>query len=147
MGSTFKGRAVLPGKLEGKALVTRKGFNVYASFYNSLHEHAEIAPCADVGNTDLFGKRLDAGVICLPKTIGSTSAGAVWLRLARLGIAPNALLFSQPIDSLAAGGLLVADQWAGKRIVTIDRLGETFLASVQDGDWLVIQEDGTVNIK
>ena len=146
MSSTFKGRTILPGKLAGKALVATTGFNAYACFYNSIREGVTYSECADSGNQDLFGKRLDGAIICLPNTIGSTSAGAVWQRVARLGVAPSAMLFSKPIDSLAAGGLIVADLWAGKRIVTIDRLGDEFLHAVSEGDWITIHDDGNVII-
>ena len=146
MSSTFKGRAVLPGNLVGRALVTTTGFNAYACFYNSLQEGVVYSECADSGNKDLFGKRLDGKIICLPSTIGSTSAGAVWQRIAQLGVAPLAMLFSKPIDSLAAGGLIVADLWAGKRIVTVDQLGDEFLRAVSEGDWITIHDDGNVII-
>ena len=146
-GRSFKGRAVLPGNLEGEALVTHVGFNAYASFYTSIHTQVEMAQCADSGNQELYGKNLTDKIICLPKTTGSTSAGAVWQRVAQMGVAPRAMLFSQQIDSLAAGGLVVADVWAGKRIVTVDQLGGEFLESVKDGDRIVIQEDGTVRIQ
>lgn len=146
-GRSFKGRAILPGNLEGEALVTHVGFNTYASFYTSIHVEVEAARCADSGNQELYGKNLTDKIICLPKTTGSTSAGAVWQRVAQMGIAPKAMLFSQQIDSLAAGGLIVADVWAGKRIVTVDQLGDKFLETVQDGDRIVIQEDGTVIIQ
>jgi len=144
---SFKGRAILPGNLEGEALVTHVGFNTYASFYTSIHTQVEAAQCADSSNQELYGKKLTDKILCLPKTTGSTSAGAVWQRVARMGIAPKAMLFSQKIDSLAAGGLVVADVWAGKRIVTVDQLGGEFLESVKDGDRIVIQEDGTVIIQ
>jgi predicted aconitase with swiveling domain len=147
MSRSFKGRAILPGNLEGEALVTHVGFNAYASFYTSIHVQVETAQCADSGNQELYGKNLTDKVICLPKTIGSTSAGAVWQRVAHMGIAPKAMLFSQPIDSLAAGGLIVADVWAGKRIVAVDQLGDEFLDSVRDGDRVVIREDGTVTMQ
>ncbi len=146
MSSTFKGRAVLPGNLAGRALVTTRGFNAYACFYNSLQEGVVYSKCADSGNKDLFGKRLDGKIICLPNTIGSTSAGAVWQRVAQFGVAPLAMLFSKPIDSLAAGGLIVADLWAGKRIVTIDQLGDEFLNTVSEGEWITIHDDGNVII-
>lgn len=146
MSKTFQGRAVLPGNQEGEALVTQGGFNAYASFYNSLRENVVSAECADSGNEELFEKRLDGKIICLPYTIGSTSAGAVWQRIARLGVAPKAMLFSQPIDSLAAGGLIVTDIWAGIRIVTIDQLGQAFLQVVKTGDKIIVKEDGTVII-
>ncbi|TEU18340.1 MAG: DUF126 domain-containing protein [Anaerolineales bacterium] len=147
MSRSFKGRAILPGNLEGEALVTHVGFNTYASFYTSIHTQVEAAQCADSSNQELYGKKLTDKILCLPKTTGSTSAGAVWQRVARMGIAPKAMLFSQKIDSLAAGGLVVADVWAGKRIVTVDQLGGEFLESVKDGDRIVIQEDGTVIIQ
>jgi predicted aconitase with swiveling domain len=144
---SFKGRAILPDDLEGEALVTRAGFNTYASFYTSIHDQVEAAVCADSGNQELYGKNLSGKIICLPNTVGSTSAGAVWQRLAHLDIAPRAMLFSRQIDSLAAGGLIVADVWAGKRICTVDRLGDEFLESVKDGDWIVIRLDGTVIVE
>jgi predicted aconitase with swiveling domain len=153
---TFRGRAILPPdsryprNLEGEALVTHRGFNTYASFYTSIHGPVEAAECADSGNQELYGKNLTDKIICLPKTVGSTSAGAVWQRIARMGIAPKAMLFSQQIDSLAAGGLVVADVWAGSvsaRIYVIDQLGDEFLETVKDGDRIVIRQDGTVTIQ
>jgi predicted aconitase with swiveling domain len=146
-GRSFKGRAILPGNLEGEALVTHVGFNAYASFSTSIHTQVETAQCADSSNEELYGKNLTDKIICLPKTIGSTSAGAVWQRVAQMGIAPKAMLFSQQIDSLAAGGLVVADVWAGKRIYVVDQLGDEFLESVKDSDRIVIREDGTVTIQ
>ncbi len=147
MKKTFKGRAILPGNIEGDALVTHRGFNTYASFFTSIHVPSNKAPCADIGNQDIYGKNLTGKIICLPKTIGSTSGGAVWQRLAGMGNAPKAMLFSQQIDSLAAAGLIVADVWAGKRIYTVDQLGDEFLESVKEGDRIYIKEDGTVTIQ
>jgi len=140
----FQGRAILSGNLEGEALVTRSGFNTYACFYNSLNDAATSAECADSGNKDLFGKRLDGKIICLPNSTGSTSAGAVWLRLANLGVTPKAMLFTQSIDPLSAGGLIIADLWANVRIITLDQLGDEFLQIVKSGDKLSIEENGKV---
>jgi predicted aconitase with swiveling domain len=147
MTRSFKGRALLAGALEGEALVSRVGFNTYASYSTSLHFPVERALCADRSNQQLFGKNLSEKILCLPKSIGSTSAGAVWLRVAMLGIAPKALLFSQDIDSLAAGGLAVAEVWSDHRIVAVDQLGDEFLETVQEGDRIEIREDGTVRVR
>jgi predicted aconitase with swiveling domain len=70
----------------------------------------------------------------------------VWQRLVKMGNAPRAMLFSKPIDSLAAGGLIVADIWAGKRIVVVDRLGDDFLATVTHGDVVAVRENGEITI-
>ena len=147
MRRTFEGRVILPANLEGEALVTHVGFNTYACFSKSMHTHAKTAKCSDSSNRELYGRDLTNKVICLQKTIGSTSSGAVWQRVAQLGIAPQAMLFSQPIDSLAAAGLIIADEWVGKRICTVDQLGDEFLQTVKDGDQIVIRQDGTVIIK
>ena len=146
MGKSFKGRSILPGKIKGEALVTHNGFNAYASFFNSLHDDAVSAVCADSGNKTLFGKDLTGKIVCLPKTIGSTSAGAVWQRVASLGVAPIGMLFSESIDSLAAAGLIVADRWVNKRIVAVDRLGEDFLDAILDGSRIEIKENGVVEV-
>ncbi len=146
MTLSFKGRTILPGTAAGEVLVTRRGFNTYASFFTSIHTRTRKAICADSGNPDLYQKDLANKIICLPKTTGSTSSGAVWQRLAKRGIAPLAMLFSQQIDSLAAGGLIVADIWAGKRIITVDQLGESFLDAIKSGDRVTIDENGIVKV-
>jgi len=146
MSRLFKGRPVLSGTGRGEALVSHGGFNTYATFFTSIHVPMDKAICADSGNVDLYCKDLAGKIICLPKTTGSTSGGAVWQRLVKMGNAPKAMLFSQHIDSLVAGGLLVADIWADHRIITVDQLGDAFLESVRDGDVIEIVEDGTVKI-
>ena len=40
----------------------------------------------------------------------------------------------------------MADIWIGKRIFVIDKLGAKLLEIVQDGDWIKIDQDGTVVI-
>ncbi len=144
---SFTGRPILPGAFEGEALVTSQGFSAYASFYTSIHSPVESAICADSGNPDIFGKNLTGKIICLPKTIGSTSAGAVWMRVVKFGVAPKAMLFSQSINGLAAAGLVVVDVWAGERIFAVDQLGDDFLEAVKDGDRIVVQEDGIVTVR
>ncbi len=144
--SAFKGRSILAGNMEGVALVSHKGFNTYASFSTSMLTNAKVAICSDRSNEELHGKELTGKVLCIPKTIGSTSSGAVWERIVQLGIAPKAVLFSQQIDSLAAGGLIIADVWTKIRIIAIDGLGHQFLDLVQDGDRIEIALDGTVRI-
>jgi predicted aconitase with swiveling domain len=143
---TFRGRPVIPGNASGAAAVSHRGFDTYASFFESIHEPSDAAICADSGNEDLYGRDLAGKIICVPTTIGSTSGGAVWQRLIELGNPPKAMLFASAIDSLAAGGLIVADLWAGRRIVVVDRLGDAFLETVVDGDAITIGEDGMVAI-
>lgn len=144
MARTFRGRPVVAGDVTGEALVTHSGFNSLASFYHSMLSRATRAICSDQDNQELYGKDLTGKIICLPKSTGSTSAGATWDRVAHMGIAPLAMLFSQRIDSLAAAGLTLARMWAGRTIYAVDELGDAFLDYVREGDHIHIGEDGVV---
>ena len=72
--------------------------------------------------------------------------GMALMGMTAIGVGPRALLFSKPIDTLAAAGVLMADIWRDQRIVTIDTLGDDFLESVQTGDPIAVHEDGTVEV-
>ena len=74
---------------------------------------------------------------------GAVKAEAV---VSAMGAAPAALLFSGPIDSLAAAGAILADVWTPHSIPTVDGLGEEFLAYVQDGMTIEVAADGTVTV-
>ena len=61
---------------------------------------------------------------------------------------PACMLFSQPIDSLAAAGSILASVWLDDvQMPVIDNLGETFLRYVEDGMTVTIEEDGIVCVE
>jgi predicted aconitase with swiveling domain len=72
--------------------------------------------------------------------------GMALMGMKAIGVGPEALLFSQPIDTLAAAGVLMADIWKEQRIVTVDMLGDEFLDAVKMGDPISVKEDGTVEV-
>lgn len=144
---TFSGRVVLGGEVYGKATVSKRPFNTTGSYYdNCFAGKTDGAPCSDINNKELYGKELSGAIICLPTTIGSTTGGMCLMGMKAIGVGPEALLFSKPIDSLAAAGVLMADIWKDERMVTIDMLGDEFLETVQTGDPIAIHEDGTVEV-
>lgn len=60
---------------------------------------------------------------------------------------PACMLFSEPIDSLAAAGAVLADVWLEDvSMPVIDSLGEEFLDYVKDEMTIVIKENGMVEI-
>ena len=64
-----------------------------------------------------------------------------------MGRQPACLLFSEPIDSLAAAGAVLSDVWLeGHPLPVIDSLGEEFLSYVQDGMSITIHPDGRVEV-
>lgn len=146
MSKTFKGRPVLSGTCQGEALVSHGGFNTLASFQKAIILQSNSAKCSDQNNADLYKRQMTGKILCLPQTIGSTTGGLVLMTTCSLGSQPKAMLFANPIDSLAAAGVILSDIWLEKRIVVVDNLGEDFLQAVQTGESVSIADDGTVTI-
>ena len=143
---TFKGRVVVPGACEAEALVTKNGFNTLASFQKSLQFGDKTAKCGDQNNPDIYNQPMAGKALCLPQTIGSTTGGMVLYCATAMNRSPACLLFSKPIDSLAAAGAILSDIWTDNSLPTIDCLGDEFLEAVKTGDKIKVEEDGTVTI-
>ncbi len=143
----FKGRVVAGGSLVGEAVVSTQGVNTLATFQKSALKNAKQVICSDQNNPDIYNKNLTGKVLCLPKTIGSTTGGLVIQTICSMGIGPSAMLFSETIDSLAASGIILARNWENSNVIAIDQLGAGFLKYVKTGDKITIQEDGTVLVE
>lgn len=145
---TFHGRAVAPGSVTAAALVSHGGLNTLASFQKALQFGDKKATCGDQNNPDLYGKQMAGKALCLPRTIGSTTGGLVLYCACSMHRQPACMLFSEPIDSLAAAGAILADVWLDDvSMPVIDSLGEDFLAYVKDDMTVTVQEDGTVSVE
>ena len=141
----FKGRVVTPGTVTAPALVSHGGLNTMASFQAALQFGGKKATCGDQNNPDLYGKQMAGKALCLPQTIGSTTGGLVLYCACSMGRPPACLLFSNPIDSLAAAGSILASVWLeDAKMPVVDSLGEEFLDYVKDDMTVTIKEDGTV---
>ena len=143
----FKGRVIVPGTVKAEALVSHGGFNTLASFQKSLMFGDKKATCSDQNNSDIYGKPMHGMALCLPQTIGSTTGGMVLYCAAALSREPACLLFSKPIDSLAAAGAILADVWTDASMPTVASLGDEFLEEVKSGMTVTIEEDGVVTIE
>ena len=145
---TFQGRVVTPGTASAKALVSHGGLNTLASFQNALQFGDKSAKCSDQNNPDLYGKPMVGTALCLPQTIGSTTGGLVLYCAAAMGRQPACMLFSKPIDSLAAAGAILADIWVdGVSMPVVDSLGDEFLDYVKDGMKITVKADGVVVVE
>lgn len=141
----FKGRVVSAGEVTATALVSHGGLNTLASFQGALQFGDKTAKCGDQNNPDLFGKKMAGAALCLPQTIGSTTGGLVLYCAVAMRRQPACMLFSKPIDSLAAAGAVLADVWIDDvTMPVIDNLGDEFLDYVKDGMEITVKDDGTV---
>ena len=145
---SFKGRVVSPGSVTAPALVSHGGLNTLASFQKALQFGDKKATCGDQNNPDLYGKQMAGKALCLPRTIGSTTGGLVLYCACSMHRQPACMLFSEPIDSLAAAGAVLADVWLEDvHMPVIDSLGEEFLNFVKDDMTVTVQPDGTVTVE
>ena len=143
----FKGRIIAPGTITAPAVVTHSGFNTLASLQSALQFGDKKATCGDQNNSDLYGKQLAGKALCLPQTIGSTTGGLVLYCACAMERQPACMLFSKPIDSLAAAGSILASVWLESiQMPVIDSLGDEFLETVKTGDRIQVEADGTVII-
>ena len=144
----FTGRVVAKGTVSAPALVSHGGLNTLASFQKALQFGDKKATCGDQNNPDLYGKPMAGKALCLPRTIGSTTGGLVLYCACSMHRNPACMLFSEPIDSLAAAGAILSDVWlAGASMPVIDSLGEEFLAYVEDGMQITVSDDCLVTVE
>ncbi len=144
----FKGRVVAPGTVSAPAVVSHGGLNTLASFQKALQFGDKKATCGDQNNPDLYGKQMAGKALCLPRTIGSTTGGLVLYCACSMKRQPACMLFSEPIDSLAAAGAVLADVWLDDvSMPVIDSLGEEFLNYVKDDMTITVKDDGVVVVE
>ena len=143
----FKGRPVVAGSCTAPALVSHGGFNTLASFQASLQFGDKTAKCGDQNNSDIYGKPMVGTALCLPQTIGSTTGGMVLFTVCSHGKQPACMLFSLPIDSLAASGAILGDVWTDSKMPVVDSLGDEFLQYVQTGMTVTVKDGGIVEVE
>ena len=142
----FKGRVIVPGTCTAEALVSKGGFNTLASYQTPMLLGDKQVKCGDQNNPDLYKKSMIGKALCLPMTIGSTTGGMVLYTVCALGKQPACMLFSMPIDSLAASGAILGDVWTEAKMPVVDNLGEEFLEYAQTGMTITVKEDGLVEV-
>lgn len=142
----FKGRVVVPGTCTAEALVSHGGFNTLASYQMALMFGDKKVKCGDQNNADIYKMPMLGKALCLPMTIGSTTGGMVLFTACALGKQPACMLFSEPIDPLAASGAILGDVWTDASMPVVDSLGEEFLECVKNGMSITVKNDGVVEV-
>ena len=144
----FQGRVVVPGECRAEALVSHGGFNTLASYQMALMFGDKQVKCDDQNNADLYKKSMLGKALCLPQTIGSTTGGLVLYSACAMDRQPACMLFSKPIDSLAAAGAILASVWLeGIDMPVVDSLGDEFLEYVKDDMTITVREGGVVVVE
>ncbi len=147
MSRTFKGRVVVPGKVDAEAIVTHAGFNTLANLKTAGSFLNPKGILQDHNNPEIFGKAIPQKALCLPETIGSTTGGMVLYCASCMKVGPACMLFSKKADTLAVAGAVLTANWSDYPIVLVDELGDEFLDYVKEGQMIHVSEDGTVVVE
>jgi predicted aconitase with swiveling domain len=137
MSRTLHGRALVAGSAEGAALVSARPISLWGALDPNTGELID-------RRHDRCGEAVTGKVFVFPSGKGSSTGSAILLESIRAGTAPAAIVTARP-DPIAALGAIVADELY-HRTVPIVVLAEEDFASIQDGDFLTVRPDGTVEV-
>lgn len=143
----FKGRVIVGGECNAEALVSHCGFNTLASYQTPMLLGDKEVKCSDQNNADLYKKSMYRKALCLPQTIGSTTGGMALYTVLSMDKHPTCMLFSMPIDSLAASGAILGAVWTKSKMPVIDSLGDEFLEYVKTGMTVTVKSGGIVEVE
>lgn len=119
----LKGRAIVPGKARGRALVSTKPL----SFLGGVDQKSGVVI---ERNHDLFGTCIKDSILCFPHGHGSTVGSFVLYTLAKKHLAPKAIVNSIA-DPVIVVGVIIAD------IPMIDGID---ISKIKTGD--IVEVDG-----
>ncbi len=144
--SAFKGRAVVGGRGEGRALVSTMPINFTAAFtkpHNLIpSRRAEVRD----RHHDLFGTNLAGCVLVFPACIGSTFTGMVLMQLMSEGKAPAAIVV-QNADSLLVSGAVLAQVWFNKGVPVVEYSAADLFDRIRSGDRVSVDgETGEISV-
>ncbi len=137
MSVTLSGRAIIPGRATGVALVSTEPL----SFWGGYDYHT--GTIIDRRHP-LAGECAAGRILALPFTRGSSTTTAVLLEAVKAGTAPAAILTLAP-DSFFALAAIVADEMYGQPIPLVVLKPEDF-ARLQTGQKLKIAAAGQVEL-
>ena len=134
----MQGRVIIAGTAEGEALVSGEPLSFWGGYDYRTGEIID-------RRHPLSGAVAAGRVLVLPFTRGSSTTTAVLLEAVRAGTAPAALL-TTGVDAFFALASVVADELYGRPIPLIALEAEDF-AALRTGDWVSVEEDGTVTCR
>jgi predicted aconitase with swiveling domain len=135
-GTTLEGRALLPGRAAGEAIVLDEPL----SFWGGFDPHS--GRIID-GRHPQAGSSLAGRILVMPSGRGSSSSSSVFAEAIRAGTAPAAVVLAAPDGILVLGALVARELYGTEVPVVLMAPGD--YRSISAGDRVAIQ-DGRVTI-
>ncbi|HEX9924360.1 MAG TPA: DUF126 domain-containing protein [Anaerolineae bacterium] len=138
MSIILNGHPIIRGQVQGEALVSNEPLSFWGGFdYHTGKIIDQRHPLA--------GEKAAGRILAVPFTRGSSTTTAVLLEAVKAGTAPAAIITTAP-DSFFALASIVADEMYAKPIPLVV-LGETEFGQLQTGRWVVVRDDGQLEVK
>lgn len=137
MSLRLTGRAAIPGKAEGKAIVSNQPISFWGGVNSKTGEVID-------RRHDCSGKILTGSIFVFPTGRGSSTGSAVLMECVRNQVNPAAIINSK-VDPILALGAVIVELLYQKTLPMII-LSEEDLAKIHDDDDISIGADGTVII-
>lgn len=137
MERILTGRALVPGSAKGEALVSSEALSLWGGLCPRTGEIID-------RRHELSGVIAAGRVFVFPRGKGSSTSSATLLESIRTGAAPAAII-NLKVDPILALGSIVADELYHQAVPIVVLADKDFF-SIERGDYVTIEPDGTVRI-
>ena len=137
MDDVIRGTPLVPGAVEGEALVTREPLSFWGGFD---HRTGEVID----RRHPLAGQNAAGRILVLPYARGSSTTTAILLEALRAGTAPAAILTTAPEPFFALAAVVAQEAFGlSLPVVILDRRDAETLRT---GMHLRLEDDGTIAV-
>ncbi len=137
MERILSGKSVVSGSAQGVALVSKEPISFWGGVSASTGRIID-------RRHDRCGQTITGRVFVFPQGKGSSTASAILLESVRAGVGPAAII-NLKVDPILALGSIVSDELYHQPVPIVLLPEESFF-SIEEGDRLTIEPDGTVKV-
>ncbi len=135
---SFQAQVLVAGSGQGPALVLAQPLSLWGGLDPETGEIIDRRHHA-------AGENVRGRVLVLPAGRGSSSASSILLEAVRQGTAPTAVITAEADGILALGAAVAREMYQKAPPVIV--LDTADYAQLKNGQWLIVDEDGTVTVK
>lgn len=126
----LKGRGVVPGIVEGEALVTSQTISGFGGIDNQTGEITEV-------RHELRGQSFKDKVLVFPGAKGSSGWASHFQTVRLAGAAPKAMIFNIMTTKMALGAVVT-------RVPAVTDLDQNPIDVIKTGDWVKVDGDSGI---
>jgi len=138
MEKVLKGRALVPGRAEGQAVVSGEPLSLWGGLCPRTGEIID-------RRHELSGRVVSGKVLVFPAGRGSSTSSATLAEAVRAGVAPAAII-NRAVDPILVLGSIIAEELYHRAVPIVLLAGRDFSVIGHD-DRVTVEPDGTVTVR